>query len=83
MEDRDLALELLDAHDRDAESLREERHRVLAAREAPRDQGRLVAARLEPCREVGDVDRRAAHVQAGDDAQHADRLGAWPRSGRR
>ena len=75
VEDRDLALELLDAHDRNTESLREERHRVLAAREAARDQGRVVAARLEPRREVRDVDRGTAHVQARDDAQNANRLG--------
>ena len=67
MKDRDLALKLLDAHDRDTESFREERHRILAARQAPGDQGRVVSARLEPCREVRDVDRRAAHVQARDD----------------
>ena len=71
VQDRDLALELGDAHDGNPESLREERHRVLAARERARDEGRVVAARLEPCREVRDVDRGAAHVQARDHSQDA------------
>ena len=57
-----------------AEPLGDVRHRVLAAREAARDEGRVVPARLEPGGEVRDVDRRTAHVQPGDDAQ--DRIGS-------
>jgi hypothetical protein len=72
---RDLALDLRHADDGDAEALREKRHRVLAAREAPGDERGLVPTRLEACREVGDVDRGPAHVEARDDAQDADRPG--------
>ena len=71
-----LALHLGDAHDPDAETLGDEGHRILAAREAPSHERRVVPARLEARREVGDVDRRAAHVEARDDAQDADLLGA-------
>ena len=70
----DLALDLRDADDRDPEPVGQECHRVLAAREAPCDQRRVVPAGLEPGGEVRDVDRRPAHVQARDDAQDADRL---------
>ncbi len=70
----DLALDLRDADDRDSEPVRQEGHGVLAAREAPGDECRLVAEGLEPRGEVRDVDRRPAHVQARDDAQDANRL---------
>ena len=70
----DLALHLRDVDDRHSEPLGDVRHRVLAAREAARDEGRVVAARLEPGGEVRDVDRRPAHVEPRDDAQDADRL---------
>jgi hypothetical protein len=74
VEQRDLALELRDVDDRDPETLGDERHRVLAAGEASGDEGGLVAPGLEPGREVRDVDRRPAHVQARDDAQDANGL---------
>ncbi len=72
---RHLALDRRDADDRHSEPLREEGHRVLATREASGDERGLVTARLEPGRQVGDVDRRPAHVEARDDAEDADRPG--------
>ena len=71
---RDLAVQLLDPLHLDAELVGHERHRVLAAREAAGDEGRLVAALRQAGGEVGDVERRPAHVQAGDDAQDSDGL---------
>ena len=81
VQERDLALDLRDVDDVHAEPLGDVRHRVLAAREAARDEGRVVPARLEPGGEARDVDRRAAHVQPGDDAEDPYRLrhGADPR----
>ena len=70
----DLALDLGNADDRDAEPVGQEGHRVLAPREAARDERRLVPERLQPRGEVRDVDRGPAHVQARDDAQDANRL---------
>ena len=75
VQERDLALDLRNAHDGYAEPVGEEGHRVLAARQAPGDECRVVAAALEPGCEVCDVDRRPAHVEPRDDTQHADRLG--------
>ena len=72
----DLSLDLGDVDDVHAEPLGDVCHRVLAAREAARDEGRVVPARLEPRGEVRDVDRRAAHVQPGDDAEDPYRLRA-------
>ena len=69
---RDLALDLGDVHDGDAQPLGDERHRVLSARERPRDERRVVATGLQPGREVRDVNRRPAHVQASDDTKDAD-----------
>ena len=66
VQDGDLTLELGDAHDGNSQALREECHRVLAPRERARDEGRVVAARLEARREVRDVDRGPAHVEARD-----------------
>ena len=69
-ERRDLAAQLRQTlDDRDAELLGDERHRVLAARELARDERRVVAALAQPGREVGDVERGPAHVQARDHAQ--------------
>ncbi len=88
---RDLPRQRVELDDLDAELLRHIRHRALAARERAGDERRLVASLREPRREVGDVERRAAHVQARDHAQDADRLsrqgirqfgGARPRSRR-
>jgi hypothetical protein len=45
-------LHLRHVYDRDAEPLGDVGHGVLAAREAAGDERRVVAARLEPCREV-------------------------------
>ena len=72
---RDLAVQLRQAHDLDAGRVGDERHRALAAREAAGDELRVVAALAQTGREVGDVERRPAHVQSGDHAQDADRLG--------
>ncbi len=82
MQRRDLALDLGHAHDRDAEPLGDERHRVLSARETPGDERRVVPPRLEPRGEVRDVDRRPAHVQARDDAQDANGLLGLAHGGR-
>ena len=54
-----------------AELLRDERHRLLAARQRPGDERRLVAAVGEPGGEIGDVERRAADVESRDHAQDA------------
>ncbi len=75
----DLALELGDAHDGNPQSLGQERHRVLAPRERACDEGRVVAARLEARGEVGDVDRRPAHVEARDHPQDANLRRRTPR----
>ena len=69
-----LPLHLRYVDDRHSEPLGDVRHRVLAAREAARDEGGVVAARLEPGGEVRHVDRRPAHVEPRNDAQDADRL---------
>ena len=70
---RDLPVQLGDRHDRDAELLGDAGHRLFAERETPRDERRVVAAFLEPRREIRDVQSRAAHVQPRDDAQDLDR----------
>ena len=88
---RDLARERVELDDLDAELLCHVGHRALTARERAGDESRLVASLGKPRREVGDVERGAAHVQARDHAQDADRLsrqgirqfgGARPRSRR-
>ena len=45
------------------------------ARDVAGDERRLVAALGEAAREVGDVERGTAHVEARDHPQHADRAG--------
>jgi len=64
---RDLAVQLVDAHDVHAELVRDERHRVLPGGEAARDQRRLVAALRKAGGEIGDVQRRPAHIEPRDD----------------
>ena len=61
-----------DVDDRDAELLGDDGHRLLAEREAAGDERRVVAALAQAVREVGDVQRRPAHVQARDHPQDAD-----------
>ena len=68
----DLAVKLLDRDDRDAERVGNERHRLLAPGEAAGHQRRVVAPVLQPCAEVGDVQRGAAHVQPRDDPHNSD-----------
>ena len=73
-ERRDLPAELVDLHDLDVPRCRDERHRVLAARERAGDEHRVVAPLPQSLREIRDVQRRPAHVQAGDHAQDFDRV---------
>ena len=72
---RELAREAGKPDDLDAGALGDERHRLLAARDVAGDERRLVAALREAAREVGDVQRGTAHVEARDHPQHADRAG--------
>ena len=65
-------MEVGDQRDVDAVLLGDVRHRLLAAGDDAGDERRLVAARFQAGGKVGDVQCRAAHVQAGDGAQDAD-----------
>ena len=80
---RDLAAELVDVDDLHAVRVGDEGHRVLAARERAGDECRLIATLPQALGEIGDVQRRPAHVQPGDDAQDLYRLlrprQRWPR----
>ena len=67
---RDLAAELVDADHRHVSRVRDEGHRVLTTRERAGDEGRLVPARLQTVGQIGDVQRRPTHVQAGDHPQN-------------
>jgi hypothetical protein len=68
VERRDLAMEIGQLDDVDASLLRDIRHRALAARERAGDQRRLVAALLEPRREIRHVERRPTLVEPRYDA---------------
>ena len=56
-------------------------HRPLAVTDAAGDERRLVAARVEASRQVRDVQRRPADVEARDDAENPDRVGRHARHG--
>jgi hypothetical protein len=71
---RDLPAELVDPYYLDAPRVGDEGHRVLSPGERARDQGRVVAALPQALRQVGDMQRRAAHVEPGNDAQNLDSL---------
>ena len=73
-ERRDLALQLRNRPHLDAALLGDEGHRCLALGDLAGRERRRVPARREPLGEIRDVERRAAHVEAGDHAQHADRF---------
>ena len=60
-------------NDLDAGLLRDELHRLLAARDVAGDERRLVAAVGEPARQVRDVERRASDVESRDHPHHPDR----------
>ncbi len=66
---RDLAPELGHVDHFDPELVGDERHRVLAACQLARHERRRVPAPVETARQVRDVQRRAAHVEPGDDAE--------------
>jgi hypothetical protein len=71
---RDLPVQLRDRDHLHPKLLGDERHRLLAAREATGDEGRDVAPLAEARSEIRDVERRPAHVEAGDDAHDPDRF---------
>ena len=61
--------------DLDAELVGDERHRVLAARERAGHERRVVAALPQARRQIRDVQRGPAHVEARDDAEDLDAAG--------
>ena len=73
---RDLAVQVAERHDVDARAPRRRTTiELLAARERSRRRASSRSrASARPCGQVGDVQRRPAHVQAGDHAQDRDRL---------
>jgi hypothetical protein len=69
---RELARQTPEPHDVDPLALGDERHRLLAPTDVPRDERRLVAALSEAARQVRHVERGAADVEASDHPQHTD-----------
>ena len=74
VERRDLPLQRRQVDGRDPELLRDVLHRALAAPDRACDERRLVPDPVELPRQIGDVQRRPADVEAGDDAKDPDRL---------
>jgi hypothetical protein len=71
---RDIAAHLAEAHDRHAEALGHESHRVLAVRDTAGYESRLVAALDQPGREVGHMQGGPTDIEPTDHAQDSDRL---------
>src|SRR4051794_31316469 len=70
----DVALKLGNEDRLDAALARDVFHRALAFADVARDELRLVADLVELGRQVGNVQRRTAHVQPGDHTKNANRL---------
>jgi hypothetical protein len=73
-------MEVGDGHNRHPEVVGDVCHRLLPLADVPSDENRLVPALAEAGREVRDVERRPAHVQACDRPEDPDR-GACPGQG--
>ncbi len=74
LERRDLPLQGRQIDGLDPELVGDVLHRPFAAADRARDESRLVTDLVELLRQVRDVERRPADIEAGNDAEDADRL---------